>query len=92
MTLKAKPEVGTSVTSERILKEISGARAFNKIDAKTIQDALAHLQPGYREIKMDLQLEPVTCPDSGCQTVSLKFSSKTLKYNLMLVINFHALI
>lgn len=69
LTLEIKPEVGSSVTSERILNEISSVKG-KKIKAKNVKEALADLQPGYREIKMDLQLEPVTCPDTGCQTVS----------------------
>ncbi|XP_044004601.1 microsomal triglyceride transfer protein large subunit isoform X2 [Aphidius gifuensis] len=68
LTLKIKTEVGSSVTSERILNEISIVKG-KKIKAKNVNEALADLQPGYREIKMDLQIEPVTCPDTGCQTL-----------------------
>lgn len=69
MTLSARPEVGTIVTSEGILEEISGALTPNRVQANTLQEAIAALQPGFVKTNIELQLEPATCPSGGCQTL-----------------------
>ena len=71
VSLSAKPEVGTKVTSQRILKEIPTSEEVRTVQARTEEEAVANLQPGYRQVSIDLQIEPVTCPDSGCRTVTL---------------------
>lgn len=70
VTLKAKKEIGTTVTSRRTLTEISSSNEdFTNLQAQTAQQAVAHFQSGYQEVSMDLQMEPVTCPDPGCRKV-----------------------
>ncbi|XP_034947067.1 microsomal triglyceride transfer protein large subunit [Chelonus insularis] len=69
VTLKVKPEAGTTVSSQRIIKEIPGHVNVKKINANNLKDALARFQPGYREAKIDLQVEKITCSDSGCLTL-----------------------
>lgn len=71
LTLDAKPEVGATVTTYRILQE-TGSLSASRIDGRTVRDAIAHLQPGYTEVQIDLQVEPITCPESGCRTVCQK--------------------
>ncbi|XP_043281119.1 microsomal triglyceride transfer protein large subunit isoform X2 [Venturia canescens] len=69
-TLKANKAIGTTVTSRRTLTEISSSNTdLKNLQAQTAQQAIAHLQPGYKEVSMDLQIEPVACPDSGCRTL-----------------------
>ncbi|KAK0175394.1 hypothetical protein PV327_009145 [Microctonus hyperodae] len=69
VTLKVKSEVGTTVTSQRILREIPVGVSVKIIDAANVKDAFSHLQPGYKEIKIDLELEANSCPYWGCQTL-----------------------
>ncbi|XP_015110890.1 microsomal triglyceride transfer protein large subunit isoform X1 [Diachasma alloeum] len=68
VTLQAKPEVGATVTTQRILQETRRVSA-SRIDGRSVRDAIVHLQPGYKEVEIDLQVEPITCPESGCRTL-----------------------
>ncbi|XP_057321313.1 microsomal triacylglycerol transfer protein isoform X1 [Microplitis mediator] len=69
VTLKTKPEVGATVTSQRIVKEVGGSKVAKKIQAASVKDAVAYLQPGFREVKIGSQVESASCPDSGCLTL-----------------------
>ncbi|XP_033328364.1 microsomal triacylglycerol transfer protein isoform X1 [Megalopta genalis] len=69
MTLPARPEVGTIVTSEGILEEVTDLLTPNRIQANTVREAIVWLQPGFVETSIELQLEPATCPSGGCQTL-----------------------
>lgn len=71
MALTARPEVGSIVTSKRTLELLPGTLSANTVQADTLNQALAAAQPGYRETSIELQLEPFSCPDHGCPTVSL---------------------
>ncbi|XP_032666474.1 microsomal triglyceride transfer protein isoform X2 [Odontomachus brunneus] len=69
MTLTSKSDVGTTVLSERTLEQLPQLLSVNPVQADAVKHAIALLQPGYRETDIDLQLEPVTCPDAGCPTI-----------------------
>ncbi|XP_074097832.1 microsomal triacylglycerol transfer protein isoform X2 [Cotesia typhae] len=69
VTLRVKPEIGATVTSQRILKEVAGNNVIKKVNAASIKEAMAHLQPGFREIPIGLEVEAVSCPESGCLTL-----------------------
>lgn len=82
LTLKIKPEVGTTVMTQRILKAIQQNIDVGVTEARTVKEAIAHLQPGFREVEIDLQIEGVSCPDTGCPTVS---------NNVKLIFTFHCI-
>ncbi|XP_020285728.1 microsomal triglyceride transfer protein large subunit isoform X2 [Pseudomyrmex gracilis] len=69
MTLTAKSDVGTTVVSERTLEQTSKVLSAGVIQADSVKYAVAVLQPGYREVVIELQPEPVSCPDAGCPTI-----------------------
>lgn len=70
MTLTCNSDVGTTVLSERTLEQLPQPLSVNPVQAENVKHAIALLQPGYREIDIDLQLESIMCPDTGCPTVS----------------------
>lgn len=70
MTLAARPEVGTIVISKRTLELVPDTLNAKTVNADTLKLAVAALQPGFQEMNIELQMEPSTCPTSGCQTVS----------------------
>lgn len=76
-TLSAKPEIGTRVTSQRIIKEIPGSSVAKTAIGQTVDEAIADLERGYRQVPIDLEMEPVACPDSGCRTVRYSFTIGT---------------
>nr|XP_003704407.1 PREDICTED: LOW QUALITY PROTEIN: microsomal triglyceride transfer protein large subunit [Megachile rotundata] len=69
MTLTARPEMGTVVTSERTLELLPGAVNAKKVQADNLKQAVAAILPGSREMSVELQLEPFSCPDNGCPTI-----------------------
>ncbi|XP_025156422.1 microsomal triglyceride transfer protein isoform X2 [Harpegnathos saltator] len=71
MTLTSKSDVGTTVLSERTLEQLPQPLSWTSVvQADTVKQAIALLQPGYSETHIDLQLEPSdTCPDVGCPTI-----------------------
>ncbi|XP_076241599.1 microsomal triacylglycerol transfer protein [Calliopsis andreniformis] len=69
MMLAGRSEVGTTVTSERTLELIPGSLSARKVQADTLKEAVAALQPGFQETNMELQMEPVACPGGSCQTL-----------------------
>nr|XP_034178369.1 microsomal triglyceride transfer protein large subunit [Osmia lignaria] len=68
MTLTARSDMGTIVTSERTLEMID-ATEVKSVQADTLKQAVAAVLPGAREVNIELQLEPSICPDSGCPTI-----------------------
>ncbi|XP_035720701.1 microsomal triglyceride transfer protein large subunit-like isoform X2 [Vespa mandarinia] len=68
LTLVTRPEVGSMVTTKRLLIEIprNDDKVIAYLDANTVKHAVALLQPGYRETDIELEMEPFTCPESGC--------------------------
>lgn len=80
MTLAAKSDLGTAVTSTRTLERSSQiAGVTTAIQADSLSHAIALLQPGYRETTIQLQPEPVVCPDAGCLTVRIPASPNYLR-------------
>ncbi|XP_066589474.1 microsomal triacylglycerol transfer protein [Prorops nasuta] len=70
LTLVASPTVGSVVTSRRVLEIVNGVtRQTSVVTADSVKRAVASAQPGYRQFNIQLQQEPVTCPDSGCKTL-----------------------
>ncbi|CAK9819902.1 Microsomal triacylglycerol transfer protein [Anthophora quadrimaculata] len=69
MVLTARPEVGTIVTSKRTLELLPDILNAKTVQADTLHQAVAALQPGSRETSIELQLEPSPCPESGCPTI-----------------------
>nr|XP_012221835.1 PREDICTED: microsomal triglyceride transfer protein large subunit isoform X1 [Linepithema humile] len=68
MTLTAKSDIGTGVMSTRTLQYVQDLNA-DVVKAESAKHAVALLQRGYRETDIELQPEPVTCPDAGCPTI-----------------------
>lgn len=75
MTLSAKSDIGTVVTSQRTLERSPRIVTASTVQADSLKHAVALLQPGYRERSIELQSEPTTCPDAGCPTVRILASS-----------------
>lgn len=71
LTLTTRPEVGSMVTSKRLFVEIpkDNANVVEHLNANTAKHAVALLQPDYRETDIELEMEPFTCPESGCPMV-----------------------
>ncbi|XP_053999073.1 microsomal triacylglycerol transfer protein [Hylaeus anthracinus] len=69
MTLTARPEIGTIVISKRTLELVPGTLTVETVQANTLKEAIAALQPRYQETNMELQLEQSTCPNGVCQTI-----------------------
>lgn len=69
MTLASKLDIGTNVVSERILEQAPEILSASVIEADSAKHAVMILEPGYREISIELQPESVTCPDTGCPTI-----------------------
>ncbi|XP_050464692.1 microsomal triacylglycerol transfer protein isoform X3 [Cataglyphis hispanica] len=69
MTLTSKLDIGTNVVSERILEQAPEILSASVIQADSAKHAVMILEPGYREISIELQSESVTCPDTGCPTI-----------------------
>ncbi|XP_015186942.1 PREDICTED: microsomal triglyceride transfer protein large subunit [Polistes dominula] len=66
LTLVTRPELGSIVTSKRLLVQIPKDIKVDKLEANSVKHAVALLQPGYRETNIELEMEPFTCPDSRC--------------------------
>lgn len=88
MVLAARPEMGTIVTSERTLELLPGTLNAKTVQADTLKQAVAAVQPGCRETSIELQLEPFACPDSGCPTVSSKNFFIYFNYFIFIVLLF----
>lgn len=69
MSLNARSEVGTIITSKRTLELLPGTLSTKTVLADTLQQAVAAVQPRCRETSIELQLEPFSCPDNGCPTI-----------------------
>ena len=69
MFLTSRPEVGSAVTSQRVIRQIANFQEA-VVEADNVQNAVILLEPGFRDVPINLQIEPVSCPDSGCSTVS----------------------
>lgn len=73
-TLMSKPDVGTSVLSERTLKQAAEVLSVTTVQADSAKHAVILLKPGYKETDIDLKPEPpyvaAICPDAGCPTVN----------------------
>lgn len=69
MHLVSKPEVGSAVTSQRVVRKIDEIQE-SIVEADSVKNAIILLEPGFRDIPIDLQIELMSCPDSGCFTVS----------------------
>ncbi|XP_011689441.1 PREDICTED: microsomal triglyceride transfer protein large subunit isoform X2 [Wasmannia auropunctata] len=75
MTLVFKPDVGTSVVSERTLRQAAEALSATAVQANSAKQAVMLLQPKYTETAYtdtDLVLRPMPaiCPDAGCPTIN----------------------
>lgn len=70
MTLAAKADVGTSVVSERTLKQAPEALSATAVQASSAKHAVMLLKPEYKETGIELQPVPAICPDAGCPTVN----------------------
>lgn len=72
-TLMSKPDVGTSVLSERTLKQAAEVLSATTVQADSAKHAVILLKPGYKETDIDLKPEPpyvaAICPDAGCPTL-----------------------
>lgn len=77
MTLAARPEAGTTIVSQRHLRLLPEVLNQSPVTAKTYKEAVAILESGFTEASIELQPEPVTCPDYGCPTVSITFALST---------------
>lgn len=69
VTLVAKSDVGTSVLSERTLKQAPEALSATAVQANSAKHAVMLLKPEYKETGIELQPVPAICPDAGCPTV-----------------------
>ncbi|XP_015591483.1 microsomal triglyceride transfer protein large subunit isoform X2 [Cephus cinctus] len=69
MNLRGKQDVGTTVTSQRTLKLLPGTFEASPVQADSVKDAVALLEPSFRKTQIDLQPEPAICPESGCVTL-----------------------
>ncbi|TGZ31885.1 microsomal triacylglycerol transfer protein [Temnothorax longispinosus] len=69
MTLVAKSDVGTSVVSERTLKQAAGIPSATAVQANSAKHAVMLLKPEYKKTGIELQPMPATCPDAGCPTI-----------------------
>ncbi|KAL0115857.1 hypothetical protein PUN28_011023 [Cardiocondyla obscurior] len=67
--LVSKPDVGTSVVSERTLKQTDDVLSATTIQANSAKHAVMLLKPEYKEAGIELQPMPATCPDAGCPTI-----------------------
>jgi len=70
MTLVSKSDVGTSVLSERTLKQAAETLSATAIQANSAKQAMMLLKPEYKETDIELQPMPAICPDAGCPTVN----------------------
>ncbi|KOC60003.1 Microsomal triglyceride transfer protein large subunit [Habropoda laboriosa] len=66
MMLTARPEIGTMVTSKRILELVSDTLSATTVQANTLSQTVTDLLPQTMEMSMRLQWEPSACPDTGC--------------------------
>lgn len=69
ITLASKLDIGTNVLSERILEQAPEVLSASVVQADSAKHAVMMLEPGYRESNIELQPEPVTCPNTGCPTI-----------------------
>ncbi|KAK2589067.1 hypothetical protein KPH14_001902 [Odynerus spinipes] len=69
LSLVTRPEVGTAVTSKRSLVQSGKDFSVPRVEADSVKHAVARLQPGYREANIELEIEPLVCPESGCPTL-----------------------
>lgn len=77
MTLSSKSDIGTTVVSERTFVRVSEfLNVSSVVQGESAKHAIMHIQPGYREMSVELQPEPVACPDAGCLTVNSCACSK----------------
>ena len=70
MQLVSKPEAGSALTSQRVVRKIEEIQEA-VVEADSVKNAVILLEPGFREVPINLQIELMSCPDSGCSTVSL---------------------
>lgn len=82
MTLVSKPVVGTSVVSERTLKQAAEALSATTVQADSAKHAIMFLKPEYKEVGIELQPVPAICSDAGCPTVNLSVLSFPLFSNV----------
>ncbi|XP_033230195.1 microsomal triglyceride transfer protein large subunit isoform X1 [Belonocnema kinseyi] len=68
MHLVSKPEVGSAVTSQRVVWKVDEIQG-STVEAESVKNAIILLEPGFRDIPIDLQIELMSCPDSGCSTL-----------------------
>ncbi|KAI4502648.1 hypothetical protein M0802_002560 [Mischocyttarus mexicanus] len=66
LNLVTRPEVGSIVTSKRLLIQIPNNIIVHKLEANTVKHAVELLQPHYKETNIELEMEPFTCPESRC--------------------------
>ncbi|XP_011862749.1 PREDICTED: microsomal triglyceride transfer protein large subunit isoform X2 [Vollenhovia emeryi] len=69
MTLVAKSDVGTSVVSERTLRQSAEVLSASAVQANSARHAVMLLKPEYKDVGIELQPVPATCPDAGCPTI-----------------------
>ncbi|KAG5310439.1 MTP protein, partial [Acromyrmex insinuator] len=69
MTLVSKPDIGTSVVSERTLEQTVETISATAIQANSAKQAVMLLKPEYKETDIELQPMLATCPDTGCPTI-----------------------
>lgn len=69
MSLSINSEIGTLVVSEREVEIIPGSFDAKTIGAASLSHAIASAHPGFRETSIELEVEPVTCPDNRCATM-----------------------
>ncbi|XP_036147504.1 microsomal triglyceride transfer protein large subunit isoform X2 [Monomorium pharaonis] len=69
MTLVSKSDVGTSIVSERTIKQAAEALSTATVQANSAKHAVMLLKPEYKETDIELQPVPAICPDAGCPTI-----------------------
>ncbi|XP_058799020.1 microsomal triacylglycerol transfer protein [Phymastichus coffea] len=70
MSLTAKQEARTSVTTHRILQLVPGSISGSSITAPTFAEALRKLDSRYMEVSFKAETERMACPESGCPTLN----------------------
>lgn len=84
MTLASKMDVGSIVTSERRLTQVSSISSnVHQIIANTVHNAVASLHPECQETSIELQQEPSVCADTGCPTVSFYLYWRMYFFNII---------
>lgn len=69
MSLTAKPEARSLVSTNRVVRLLPGVFKENRIIASTYTEIINKLDSRYEEVSIESQNEHVLCPESGCLTL-----------------------